>query len=276
MKELTVDLYDYFHKVGNTDAGILHCLLHEDEDEIKRPALLVIPGGAYCELCFRENLPMAKHFFEEGFHTFYIDYSCGEGAAFPSALLECAMAVLYIRSNAASLNITDKLAAIGFSAGGHLTGLLGNGIDMFCPNVFDEEQRKLLNLDALIYGYPVVSTHKDLIHADSFQNLLKEKHDEYLQKVSLETLIREDACPAFIFHCADDSVVPVGNSLALARAYSENKTPFELHVFPKGGHGVAIPTRECWAEHEMPYVNEDLIIWCELVLKWLKNLGFNN
>ena len=276
MKEITVDLYDYFQKTRNTEAGILHCFLHEDEGKIKRPALLVIPGGAYCEWCFRENLPMAKHFFEEGFNTFYIDYSCGEGAEFPAPLLECGMAVLYIRSNAASLNITDKLAAIGFSAGGHLTGLLGNGLDKFCHGEFDASQRQLLNLDALIYCYPVVSTQKDLIHADSFKNLLKEKHEDYLQKVSLETLIRKTACPAFIFHCADDSVVPVGNSLALAKAYSENNIPFELHVFPKGGHGVAIPTRECWAEHEMPYVNEELIAWCELVLKWLKNQGFNH
>ena len=217
---------------------------------------------------------MARHFYEEGFNTFYIDYSCGEGAAFPEALLECGMAVHYIRSNAASLGITDKLAAIGFSAGGHLTGLLGNGLDKFCQGEFNEAQRQLLNLDALIYCYPVVSTQQDLIHAGSFKNLLKEKHDDYLQKVSLETLIQKDACPAFIFHCADDSVVPVGNSLALAKAYSENKIPFELHVFPKGGHGVAIPTRECWAEYEMHLVNEDLIVWCELVLKWLETHGF--
>lgn len=274
MKEITVDLYSYFRRTKNTEAGVLHGFLHEEDGDIKHPALLVIPGGAYCELCFRENRPMAKHFFEEGFNTFYIDYSCGEGVAFPTALIECGMALLYIKSNAANLNLTDKIAAIGFSAGGHLTGLLGNGIERFCRGEFDKEQRQLLKLDALIYCYPVVSTRKYLIHSGSFENLLKEKRDRFLEQVSLETLIDKNACPAFIFHCADDKVVPVGNSLALAKAYSENSIPFELHVFPKGGHGVAIPTRECWTEYEMSFVNEELIIWCELVLKWLKNQGF--
>ena len=274
INDITVDLYDYFKKTKNKEEGILHCFLHEEEGDIKRPSLLVITGGAYGELCFRENLPIAKRFFHAGYNTFYIDYSCGEGVLFTTALYECGMALLYIRENAQKLKLTEKVAVMGFSAGGHLTGLLANGIEKFCYSEFNAEQRQLIRMDALVYCYPVVSTREELIHSDSFKNLLKEKQDSYLKQVSLETLIQKNACPAFIFHCADDTVVPVENSLALAKAYSAYNIPFELHVFPKGGHGVAIPTRECWEEQEMAYVNEELIIWCELVLKWLKNQGF--
>ncbi len=225
-------------------------------------------------MCFRENRPIADRFFKDGFNTFYIDYSCGEGVGFPTALHECGMALLYLRQHAAELGLTGRVAAIGFSAGGHLAGLLGNGLEKFCGSEFSDGQKQYLFLDALICCYPVVSTRPELIHAASFENLLKEKHGLLLNEVSLETLIRKDSCPAFIFHCADDTVVPVGNALALASACAHNGIPFELHVFPKGGHGVALPTRECWAEYEMHLVNPDLIVWHELVLHWLKTQGF--
>lgn len=267
-------MYACFGKAKQAEAGILHGFLHEDRDETLRPALLVIPGGAYGELCFRENRPIARRFFGDGFNTFYIDYSCGEGVGFPTALYECGMALLYIRQYAAELCLTGRVAAIGFSAGGHLAGLLGNGLEKFCGDLFSDEQRRLLSLDALIYCYPVVSTRPGLIHPDSFKNLLKETYASRLHDVSLENLIQKDACPAFIFHCADDPVVPVGNALALADACAQNSIPFELHVFPKGGHGVALPTRECWAEYEMHLVNPELIVWYDLVLKWLRDREF--
>ena len=50
----------------------------------------------------------------------------------------------------------------------------------------------------------------------------------------------------------------------------------ELHVFPRGGHGVALPTLECFTEEELKNVNinKELTVWFDLCLNWLKNLGF--
>ena len=49
--------------------------------------------------------------------------------------------------------------------------------------------------------------------------------------------------PTFLWHTADDAVVPVENSLMFAEALSENKVPFELHIYPHGPHGMETAER---------------------------------
>lgn len=48
---------------------------------------------------------------------------------------------------------------------------------------------------------------------------------------------------AFIWQTFADRTVPVQNSLLLAEALSENAIPFELHVYPKGKHGLGLGTK---------------------------------
>ena len=259
-----LDLYKYFGINKNTLGGILNFRRHSDN--ISRNNMLVIAGGAYEFLCFRENKPIANRFYENGYNVFYLDYSCGKGVEYLTALKETVMAISYIREK-----YNGKLGIIGFSAGGHLVGQVSN--DDIDAGFLGERKKYFIKPDAVIYCYPVISARKDLIHEDSFRNLLKSKYDEYIESVSVEKMINGKSSPAFIFHCADDALVPVGNSLALATAYKENGVPFELHIFPKGGHGVALPTEECWTKAEiLEYgVDSKMIIWFDLCIKWLEN-----
>lgn len=262
----SVDLYEYFSLERKYNGGTLNYCLHSDGK--MRPLMLVIAGGAYEFLCFRENKPIANRFYENGYNVFYLDYSCGKGVEYPTALNETVMAVSYIREK-----YNEKLGIIGFSAGGHLVGQVSN--DDIDAGFLGERKKYFVQPDAVIYCYPVISTRKGLIHEDSFRNLLKSKYGEYIKKVSVEKMINGKSAPAFIFHCADDALVPVGNSLALATEYKTNGVPFELHIFPKGGHGVALPTEECWTKAEiLEYgVDSKMIIWFDLCLAWLKNNG---
>jgi dipeptidyl aminopeptidase/acylaminoacyl peptidase len=57
--------------------------------------------------------------------------------------------------------------------------------------------------------------------------------------------------------------VPVENSLAFARALSACNVPFELHVFPSGGHGAGLAAGHECAEP-----------WTNLCARWLENSGF--
>ena len=213
----------------------------------------------------RHNAPFEKRFLDLGYNAFYLDYSCGEGVEYPTALNEVVMAITYIREN-----YKGKLAIIGFSAGGHLIGQTVNGVNDI--SFLQDQAKDFIVPDYTIYCYPVVSTRADLIHECSFKNLLKDRFVELKESVSLENMITNKSAPAFILHCANDGVVPVGNSLVLAQAYIKNKVPVELHVLPTGGHGLALPTEECYSAEEMVLykIEPKLIIWFDWCVDWLK------
>ena len=80
-------------------------------------------------------------------------------------------------------------------------------------------------------------------HIGSRDNLLGE--DPWRAEIEAYTPSRHvstDTPPCFMVHAADDEPVPIANSLMMATALSERKVPFELHVFPKGGHGFGLGT----------------------------------
>ena len=125
----SVDLYEYFgHSRLEGAVGHLQCWIPENLAALghrRRPAVLILPGGGYEHVSTREAEPVALRFAARGYAAFALQYSCGPHP-FPVALREAAMAMKYIRANAASFSIRpDRVAAVGFSAGGHLCGTLG-------------------------------------------------------------------------------------------------------------------------------------------------------
>jgi len=97
----------------------LTCCLHPDGGV--RPAVLVLPGGGYQYCSPREAENVARHYVRAGFHGFVLRYSLGKDAAWPNPLEDYDRAMGMIRENAQSWGvIPDKIAVIGFSAGGHL------------------------------------------------------------------------------------------------------------------------------------------------------------
>ena len=92
-----------------------------------RPAILVIPGDAYMMCSDREAEPIALSFLAKGYAAFVLRYSVGKGAAkFPRPLNDAEEAMELIISNAAEWGVEpEHIAAIGFSAGGHLCAALG-------------------------------------------------------------------------------------------------------------------------------------------------------
>ncbi|MPN62052.1 hypothetical protein SDC9_209798 [bioreactor metagenome] len=119
--------------------------------------------------------------------------------------------------------------------------------------------------NAMILCYPVISSG-DFAHRGSFDNLLgtKEPDESTLLKFSLENCVSDKTVPTFLWHTAEDGAVPVENSLLFSMALSKEKIPFELHVFPKGGHGMSLATAEVGCD--APYVAR----WIDFARKWLE------
>ena len=156
--------------------------------------------------------------------------------------MELSLAVAYVRSHAQEWNIDpNRIAVCGFSAGGHLAASLG----VFWKEAFVQ---RFLGLDrdenqpnALILSYPVISGRPDLVHAGSRRNLLGDYPDpEQLALFSLEDHVSDSTPPTFLWHTASDSGVPAGNSLVFAQALAQREISYELHIYPRGEHGLSL------------------------------------
>ena len=90
----------------------------------KRPAVIVMPGGAYSFLSDTEGEPVALTFLKEGYNTFVLRYSVGDACTYPEILEEVSLAIWQVRSRAEEWHINpDGIVLMGFSAGACLAAM---------------------------------------------------------------------------------------------------------------------------------------------------------
>ena len=72
-------------------------------------------------------------------------------------------------------------------------------------------------------------------------------------------------------HTAEDQVVPVENALYMAEALSAKKVPFEMHIYPRGPHGVALGN---WLTSMGNPGYDDAAVekWVDDSVYWMKHL----
>ncbi|MDO5545679.1 MAG: alpha/beta hydrolase [Eubacteriales bacterium] len=271
-KELNV--YGYLgSKTGTVPGGRLLCWIPETPSVVstsrRRPAVLILPGGAYRHTSPREAEPVALRFAVEGYAAFVLHYSCAP-SRFPTALREAAMAMRCIREMADAYGIDPHMvAALGFSAGGHLCGSLGTLYD--AAEVVDLGSPEQLRPDALALCYPVAVSWGDT-HEESFENLTG--GDAGLrQRLSLESLVRPDMPPVFLWHTRDDASVPCRNSLILAQALDAVGVDFALHVYRRGPHGLSTADAMAYPAQAVPEVSWDVPGWVRGAIRFFGEIG---
>ena len=229
----------------------------------KRPLVIVFPGGGYERLSPRESEPIALRLLSYGIQAVVIEYSCFP-ALYPTALKQAAEAVSYCRKHAEEWHADpNKIAVLGFSAGGHAAGSIGILWERL-------EMGDICRPDAMILCYPVI-TGGEHAHRGSFKHLLGDKHDEMVDFVSLEKHVKENTPPAFLWHTWADETVPVENSLLLACALRKVGVPCEMHIYQNGKHGLSLSDEECFpigAVNMRPECRN----WIEMAVRWLKEL----
>ena len=243
----------------------------------KRDAMLVIPGGAYAGVCTgREGEPIALDFVAKGYNAFVLNYRVGrEGDVFPCQLIDAASAMVYIRENAEKLHVNpERVFAVGFSAGGHLCGSLATMFAYPEVKAVFGERYKMVRPTGAVLSYPV-TVIDGKTHVGSFTNLLGKPQCDFTEadaeKVSLERAVSAAASPMFIWHTAEDTVVPVGGSLRLAMALTEAGVPYKLSVYPYGPHGVALATKITRGDNDA-WVQKTAESWKSEADEWIKTL----
>ena len=249
----------------------LHDQIPGAEPSCLKPLMVVLPGGGYNHLSTREGEPVALRWFSLGFNACILHYSVAP-AQYPVALIELASTVGWIRSNSKTLNVDKgRIYVCGFSAGGHLAGCLGAKWADPALSKATKLCQEVMRPDALVLCYPVISAGQ-YGHHDSFKVLCGD-NTELAASLSLENLVTKSFPPTFIWHTADDRSVSVENSLLLASALSQAKVEFTLHIFPHGGHGSALATRETALAGHDDQIQPLAQLWPELCAQWLSSIS---
>lgn len=256
------------------DSFFIDAYVASPHGSFARGAMVICPGGAYKTLSlFREGEAIAQAFMPYGYNCFVLHYSLTDsGKTFPTQLIQAAKTVKYVREHAEEFCIDpEKVLICGFSAGGHLAASLAVLWDR--PDVLAEVGDGCRPNGAVLL-YPVITASEELgAHRASLYNLLgtKTPTQAQLDEVSLEKHVKENAVPAFLMHTTDDNAVGVGNSLAMAAAYSKVGVPFELHVYTGAGHGVAL-ANDITVGARQNDTNPNIARWVELVAQWAETL----
>lgn len=226
-EERNVTLTAYLQEVGGEFRNIP-----------KRPAILVLPGGGYQMCSDREADPVAMPYLKAGYQAFILRYSVRKDAVWPNPLDDYEQAMEMIRSKADEWNLyADKVAVIGFSAGGHLAAAAAT-MSKNRPN-------------AAILGYAVAG--------EDVKGCNKSAPDTI-------SAVSKDTCPCFLFATRTDNVVPIANSIRFMEALDKYDIAFESHIYSHGPHGfstcdTSVQDRETIISKRVPNWVGDSISW---------------
>lgn len=233
-------------------------------------SLLMTPGGGYKWVVMdKEGYECAARFAAEGVTVYVASYRLpGDGwEAGPAVALQDAQRALrLIRARASARGLDPRrVGVMGFSAGGHVAGSLSLMWDRPTYDAVDEIDALSARPDSAVLVYPVATMSLPFAHPGSRERMLGPAPTPEQERAwSLEANVRADAPPTFLLHAADDSAVPVENSLRLEAALRAAKAPTELHVFEEGGHGFGLRFAR----------GKPVEAWSDLVLAWWRRKGF--
>ncbi len=178
----------------------------------ERPAVIVMPGGGYSFCSDREAEVVAYPYLAAGYHAFVLRYSVAEHRTWPNPLNDYEQAYELIQEHAKEWHvIPDKIAVIGFSAGGHLAASAAT-MSKYRPNA------AILIYAAL--GQEISSACQPGVDMPAPTNYVDGK---------------TPAC--FLAAARDDMVVPISNTVNFLNELDKYGVTYECHIYPFGNHG---------------------------------------
>ncbi len=222
-------------------------------------SILIMAGGGYRGMAWdKEGLDVAHWFAARGVTAFVLGYRLPRDgwAGGPEApLIDAQRAMRLIQFYAPQWGLdAQRVAALGFSAGGQLTtNLAARFADALYP-VMDKADL-LSARPALAAGiYPAVSL------IGSAETLFKQPlSDALLAANSPHLHVPDNAPPHILIHAEDDPVVkPDEHTMLLRAALKAKAIPIETHLFERGGHGFGLRAPKPlsvadWPERVMDY-----------------------
>ena len=254
------------------EAAKLQVRLWENSEEfqigIKRPMIVVVPGGGYSYTSDREADPVANAFAGMGFHTAILRYSV-KPVCWPTQIQQLAASVAYIRRHADEWYVDpDKIVVMGFSAGGHLAASLAVHWHEEWLSEAVGATNEEIRPNFMVLAYAVLIAH-DPTHLGTWKNLLGEDWESHWEDMSLDAFVSEQTPPCFLWCNGQDTTVPLESSMTFAAALRRSGVPFELHCYERGKHGASLCNELVRKKPETKFY-QSVAMWTEQCRLWLK------
>lgn len=193
----------------------------------------------------------------KGYVVASIGYRFSQKAKFPAQIQDCQAAIRWLRGNAGKYNIdVNHVGAVGGSAGGHLSALVGTAGGKKAFPVIGEfrEQSDAVQCVCDIFGPSnFTSVMKQAEEDKNVRNIFKfntpsdpyssligaalDREKEKTDAVSPIHYVSEDTPPMLILHGTHDALVPYAQSEELAAALKAKNVPVWFQTLPGSGHG---------------------------------------
>lgn len=231
-------------------------LARPTEGDAPVPAIVCIHGGAWMSGSKSAYEPILRQFAAAGYVAAAIEYRFAPDYKWPAQIEDAKCAVRYLRSRAKELNVNpEKFGAVGDSAGGHLSLLIGlmdsnDGLEGGGghPGLSSKVQA-VVN----IYGPTDLRTWRVLPDAEAAAAQAFGKSSEQMladfmgtadrtapvmAQASPITYINAGDPPILTFHGTKDTLVPFEQATALDAALAKTGIPHTFVPLEGGGHGL--------------------------------------
>jgi len=208
-------------------------------------AVLIIPGGGYRSISVQgEGYAAAKWLNDRGYAAFVLTYRLpaeGWGDGAKVAVEDAQRALRLIRANAASYGIDkNRVGVLGFSAGGHLAGLVATRFGETFYEPIDKADTFSARPDWVALIYPVISLEPPFTKTSTHRQMVGRGTVATEAQWSVQTGVNTRMPPVFLVHAADDPIANVAHSEIMDAACKRAKVPVDFVRLPTGGHGFAM------------------------------------
>lgn len=234
----------------------------------QKPVIVFIPGGAFGTSNRQDVATFAQFYANAGYVTVGASYRTAPDSPWPAQIEDMQSIVRVIRHHAGLLGVnSNRIAAVGLSAGGMLAGWLGT-VDQ--PDAIGNSSKVqfvvsvagpwdlvqcLLDFSAVNFGLPDPHTatpptgYPDYSALGTVINLFGTTDFSLFsnanatvdifhkaQGASPLNFVNSNTSPTVLVHGADDNIVPVSQSQSAYLKLQQAGVPSLLQVFPQTGH----------------------------------------
>lgn len=217
----------------------------------KRPCIVCIHGGGWSGGQRQHLDELTRRLAGQGFVAATVSYRFAPADKFPAQIFDCAEAVRFLRENADRFGVDpDRVGAVGFSAGGHLSMMLGAGDAGDGLGIEGGEGKPSGKVNAVVsfFGpsllgaadFPQQTTGilDGLIGADA------NGRAERAKAASPVTYVNKGDAPMLLFQGTADPLVPTSQAVLMVEALGKVGVPARAELIAGAGHGWGGPELE--------------------------------